>query len=84
MAAHELERSARLIAAASALRTQIGAPILSRERAQQEDQIRDLRAQLSDEVFEAAWEAGQKLSLDEAVALALHHEQDARARSPHR
>ena len=39
-----------------------------------EDATEALRAQLDPDVFDAAWEQGAKLSLDDAVALALETE----------
>ncbi len=64
-------RAARLLAAATAIREQAAAPMLPFERIEYEAAIGTLRAHLGPDAFDAEWHAGRKLSLDDAVALAL-------------
>jgi DNA-binding CsgD family transcriptional regulator len=69
---NQSECAARLFGAARALREKIGMPIVEAFLARQLD--RDLttaRAALSERAFSDAWDAGQRMSLDDAVALAL-------------
>jgi len=65
------ERAARLFAAAAAIRAAIGAPLPPADRADVERDIAAVRAQLDEATFNAAWDAGQKMILEEAVAYAL-------------
>ncbi|HEX2221063.1 MAG TPA: adenylate/guanylate cyclase domain-containing protein [Candidatus Limnocylindria bacterium] len=69
------ERAVQLLAAAGAIRELVGAAMLPFERVEYEAALRSLREQLDPTAFGAAWAAGRRLSLDDAVALAL-------ARSP--
>jgi hypothetical protein len=66
-----LERVARLLDAAAALRAAIGAPQPPNERAGHERSVAALRAVLGEVAFEAAWAAGRALSLEQAIAYAL-------------
>jgi predicted ATPase/transcriptional regulator with XRE-family HTH domain len=66
-----VERAARLCAAAAALRGAIGAPLLPRYRAGHDQIVAQVRADLSPAAFEAAWDAGRSLALEQAAAEAL-------------
>jgi predicted ATPase/DNA-binding CsgD family transcriptional regulator len=58
-----------LLGAAAALRETIGAPVLLSERAQSEQLVATMRAGIPEEQFVTAWVAGQRMRLEEAVAL---------------
>jgi len=78
-AAGQPERAAILLAAAAALRDEIGAPLPSDERAEHDQILALVRSQLGDVAFAAAYAEGRALSLDAAITLAL--EQTARVPS---
>jgi len=65
------EVAARLIARAVAAFDEIGFSLESWMTHEVDDATTAVRAQLHDASFEAAWEEGVKMSLDEAIALAL-------------
>jgi tetratricopeptide (TPR) repeat protein len=65
------ERAAWLAGAAAALLEALGAPIDRQFRKPYEGAMATARAALGDEAFEAAWNAGKHMTLDEAVAYAL-------------
>ena len=69
------ERAARLYAAAETLRETIGAPLLPGDRPRYERQLAAARSLLDEEVWEAAWEEGGVMTLDEAVSYALEEEE---------
>ena len=66
----QAERATRLLAAAAALREQLGAP-RGRGRRVHERTAAAARAALPPEAFAASWAAGEALPLEEAVAEAL-------------
>jgi len=68
------EVAARLIARAAAVFDQIGLSLESWMTREVEDATAAVRAYLDDASFDAAWEEGTKMSLDDAVALALETE----------
>jgi predicted ATPase/transcriptional regulator with XRE-family HTH domain len=76
----EPARAARLFGAAEVLRTRIGVPGRPADRDFNQRRIVALRAQLGDAAFDAAWEEGAAMSLDDAIAYALH---GGRERSSH-
>jgi tetratricopeptide (TPR) repeat protein len=65
------ERVARLFGAAAALRERIGAPLSSEEAASDGEMIATAHTRLGELLFIAAWQAGQRLSLEQAVQEAL-------------
>ena len=65
------ELAVRLIACAVTVFREIGFSLESWMTREIEDATEALRAQLDPDVFDAAWEEGAKMSLDDAVALAL-------------
>jgi hypothetical protein len=69
-------RAARLLAASDAGRATIGIHIDVGDRPDYEHALADLRAQLGDAAFEAAWAEGAALSQEEAVALALNEQEE--------
>jgi predicted ATPase/class 3 adenylate cyclase len=71
------ERAARLYAAAQALRETIGAPLLPGDRPRYERHVAAARSGVERAAWEAAWEEGQTMSAEEAIAYAL--EEDDRA-----
>lgn len=64
-------QAVRLLAAAEALRTRIGAPLPPVEQAEQALLLADLRRRLAEADFNAAWAAGLSLTPEQAVAEAL-------------
>jgi tetratricopeptide (TPR) repeat protein len=68
------ERAVRLIGAAVAFREQIGAPLPPRERHRLDEQLAQARQALDDDSFDDAWDWGQSVSLDDAIAYALSDE----------
>ena len=60
-----------LLGAAATLRASIGSVVDPVDQPAYESRLAALRAQLDDELFAAAWEAGWAVSLDEAIAQAL-------------
>jgi len=65
------ERAASLLAAAEAIREEIGAGAPRFLAKIVEEALVGIRAELNDATFAAAWEQGKALNADEAVALAL-------------
>jgi tetratricopeptide (TPR) repeat protein len=65
------ERAARLYGAGSGLREAIGAPLSPAEQALDAGYLDATRLKLGDARFEAAWEEGRRVSLEEAVTYAL-------------
>jgi len=63
--------AARLLSAASALRTAIGAPLPPYRREEIERELALVRTAIGEDAFAAAWEEGRAMSLDEAVGYAL-------------
>ncbi len=72
------ETATRLCGAAAALRAPIGAQLRMGIRELTENLIADLRAALGPTTFQSAWNVGQRLSEEQAIALAL----DATAAAP--
>ncbi|MDF3043179.1 MAG: hypothetical protein K0Q71_5885 [Thermomicrobiales bacterium] len=66
------EAGARLFGASERLREELGAPIPASERVRYETGLARTRSAVGDEAYERAWAAGRALSLDDAVAEALH------------
>src|SRR5579859_1261731 len=65
------QRAARLWGAAEALRQSIGARQAPATRVTRERLMATAREQLGEVAFAAAWAEGQKMTMDEAIALAL-------------
>jgi len=63
--------AARLLGAAEAARRAVGIPVQATNQALHDRGVAEARAALGAAAFEAAWAAGEALSLDEAVAEAL-------------
>jgi predicted ATPase len=66
----DLERAARLYAAAEAAREAIGAPRPPRSRETYERDLATIRAGLGEDAFAIAWKEGQAMTLDQACDLA--------------
>jgi len=64
-------RAARLWGAAAAARAALGAPPWPAFRPAHEASVAAARTALGEEAFAAAWEEGQALSLEQAIAAAL-------------
>lgn len=65
------ERALRLVAAAAALRQEIGAPLSSAEQEQLERMLEPLRQMLGTAVTREEEQAGQAMTLDQAIAYAF-------------
>lgn len=70
-ATHRPERAARLFGVAAALRTRLGAPLQPNDRDFNDRYIADIRTELGDRAFGAAWERGATLDLDAVIEDAL-------------
>jgi hypothetical protein len=66
------QRATRLLGAAAALRERIGAPLPPVDRADYDRDVASAHAQLDEVTFDAAWAAGQALTLEQAIAEALN------------
>jgi hypothetical protein len=66
-----MERAVYLFGAAAALWDRLGLPRAPEQREEHERQVAAARAALGEDAFAAAWAAGQRLSLEQAVATAL-------------
>jgi hypothetical protein len=66
-----MDRAAQLFGAAAALRAMIGAPLPPIDRADYEQDVAAVRAQLDAATFQTAWEAGHKMVLDKTLEFAL-------------
>ena len=65
------ERAARLFAAAAELLAATGAPLAPADRADYDRAIAALRSQLDEAAWQAAWQDGQAMSLEQAITHAL-------------
>jgi len=63
--------AARLSARAEAIRSAIGAPLPPADRADRDRAVAAIRVRLGEQAFTAAWEAGQVMTLEEAVESAI-------------
>jgi predicted ATPase/DNA-binding XRE family transcriptional regulator len=81
VALREGERAVRLLAAAEAIRSAIGASLPSPRLVVRERTIASARAMLGEQAFAAAWAEGQAMSLERAVEYALNEVAAAGKRS---
>src|SRR5262249_35030111 len=65
------QRAAILFGAIAALRAALNAPMWPAERVEYERYLASVRAALGEAALQAAWAAGQTMSLDEVIAEAL-------------
>jgi hypothetical protein len=65
------QKAAQILGAAMKLRDTIHAPLPPSERAHYDEGVAGMRAALGAAAFDHAWSAGQALSLDEVITLAL-------------
>jgi predicted ATPase/DNA-binding SARP family transcriptional activator len=75
----QADLSARLVGAAHAIRQAIGAPIPPVEQQAYSEQIERTRCALGAGAFDAAWAAGQRLTTEQAISLALGQDRSAGA-----
>ncbi|MEA2572880.1 MAG: hypothetical protein QOH93_178 [Chloroflexia bacterium] len=73
-------RAARLFGAAEALRTAIGVYMWPAERIECERNLRSTKAQLDEAGWQAAWQEGEQLSPEQAIAYALQEQEAPAAR----
>ncbi|HVN55134.1 MAG TPA: adenylate/guanylate cyclase domain-containing protein [Anaerolineaceae bacterium] len=64
-------RALRLLGAAEALRETVNSSRTDYEQVEYETELELLRPQVDEQAWEIAWSAGRKMSVDEAVAIAL-------------
>jgi hypothetical protein len=62
------------LGAGRALRDVLGTPLPESEMPTYEKRLQEARAALDPEVFSAAWEQGRSMSVEDAIAHALHHD----------
>jgi non-specific serine/threonine protein kinase len=67
----EQERAARLFGAAEALREAINYPLSPADRPLYDRSVAAVRARLGEEAFREAWEEGRRMTMEEAVQLAV-------------
>jgi tetratricopeptide (TPR) repeat protein len=67
----DFSKAARLLGAAEALRTDRGSPMMGAEYAEFEREVAALRGDMDEEAFEAGWETGRRLTLEQAIQAAL-------------
>jgi hypothetical protein len=65
------ERGVRLFGASEALRISVSGPTWSAERAAFESNLAAARAMLDQSAWEAAWEQGKSMSMEQAIEYAL-------------
>jgi predicted ATPase/transcriptional regulator with XRE-family HTH domain len=70
-AQQQTKQAAQLLAATAALLEAMGSCLEAPERVIYEDSIHAVRAALGEETFDALWAASQKLTADQAIALAV-------------
>lgn len=70
-ATSQAEKGITLLGAAAVLRDTIGSPLPATDQAQVNKTLERLRADTGEESFAAAWERGQSMDRDQAVAYAL-------------
>jgi non-specific serine/threonine protein kinase len=68
----QFERAAQLLSAVEALVESTRVKLMPYDRAQYTQYSTVLRARLSEAAFNAAWEAGRQMTLDEVITLALN------------
>ena len=71
LARGDSSRAARLLGAAEAIREVGTAPMLPHERAEYDSAVQRLRRDCDRAAVDSAWGEGRRLSVDQAVALAL-------------
>jgi hypothetical protein len=74
VAAHDHPRAVRLFGAAAGLRQVIGFPLPAADRRSWERALIACRQVIGDDAHAAAWADGQRMTLDEVVALALERQ----------
>jgi predicted ATPase/DNA-binding XRE family transcriptional regulator/Flp pilus assembly protein TadD len=71
----QMEEAARLFGAAETLYAPVRFEMSDSERAEHDQAVAAARAALGEKAFQAAWEEGKKMNLEEAVAYALNESQ---------
>jgi predicted ATPase/class 3 adenylate cyclase len=67
----DFNNAARLLGAAEALRRDSDAPMTGGEHAEYEREVAALRGDMDKDAFETSWEAGRRLTLEQAIQAAL-------------
>jgi tetratricopeptide (TPR) repeat protein len=81
-ATRDPERAVRLFAAAAALRTRIGSALRPADQEFNRLQLDEIRAQVGEAPYAAAWEEGQAMPLEAAIAYALERSRSAPIGAP--
>lgn len=68
----QVERAARLFGAAEFLRQSAHAAMMPEEQVEYAQQVQQMRGKADETMFKAAWADGRALTLEQAIALALH------------
>ncbi len=76
-ASNNPSRAAQLFGAAEALREKLGTPLFPIERKEYEAYLAAVRAQLDDSAFNAAWNEGRAMTMEQAIGLAMESSADA-------
>jgi tetratricopeptide (TPR) repeat protein len=71
---NQMDRATCLFSASETLYTPLRFEMSAKERAEHDEAIAVARATLGEEAFTAAWEAGQKMTLEQAVEYALQED----------
>jgi len=71
LAQNQEARAAQLFAAGQALRQHVATPMTPEEQPYFDEQLKDLQQRMNDAAFEVAWAKGSRLSMDDAISLAL-------------
>lgn len=72
LAQDQIERALQLFAAANALREKGGTPMTPDEQVYFDEQLSVVREKLDPQRYESIWSTGRKLSMEQAVEMALH------------
>jgi hypothetical protein len=67
----DVDRAARLLGAAEAMRERLGATVPGLLRKEHDARVAQTRQALGEDAFAAAWAQGRMMSADEAIAYAL-------------
>jgi hypothetical protein len=68
---HEAEKAARIFGAAESMRASLRSMIDPVDKSEYESNVASLRAELGMGEFNAAWEEGKKMTLEQAIDYAL-------------
>jgi predicted ATPase/class 3 adenylate cyclase len=73
-ALEQMEKAARLLGAAEALRQRIDIPMAPQEQAEYVGEVADLKANMDEKDFTSFWADGRSMTMEQAIELALESE----------